>query len=303
MSSTPRVSVVISAWRAAGTIRACLDSIGRQRFRDFEVLLVDGGPDHVAERTAIDYDFVRYFRIDEFCTMHRKRNLGVAESHGELLVFSDPDVVADEGWLEQLVACWRRHRRPVAGAIACLGDRLVDRIVHLIKFDYWLPRGDERPVDAAATASMLVSRRQFDELGGFVENTYLGDLQLSRDLAAHGHPLIFCPAAVIEHDHENVPLLASIREHWRRGREFQQMDSDPVSVARLLRHSLLWLPRLIRRTARTVSSGLEAGDVVAALVGTPVIAAAHAAWLCGESRALWGRLVGGTEFTRTPTNT
>ena len=205
--------------------------------REFEVQLVDGGPDHAVEAAAAQYPFVRYTRIDAFCTMHRKRNLGVGKSRSALVVFSDPDVVADEAWLEKLVACWRQHQRPIAGAIACFGNRLTDRIVHLIKFDYWLVRGETRSIDAGATANMLVSREQYDAVGGFDETTYLGDLKLSRDLSAAGYPLIFCPEAVVEHDHERVSLLKTVREHWRRGARVPA-DGDDEARSRRLRTPL-----------------------------------------------------------------
>ncbi len=303
MTGVPRIAVVISAWRAAGTIRACLDSLAAQSYGDFEVQLVDGGPDHAVQSAAADYPFVHYTRIDEFCTMHRKRNVGVAQSNSELIVFSDPDIVADAEWLQQLADTWDRHQRPVAGAIACHGERMADRIVHLIKFDYWLPGKQERPVEAAATANMLVSRAHFAEVGGFDEGTYLGDLKLSRDLAEAGHTLIFCPSAVVEHDHEGVALLPAVREHWRRGREFQQMRSQPPTLGGIVRHTLLWLPRLMKRSARTVVLGVQGGDALAALLGSPFIVAAHSAWLGGESRSLWVRLIGGEDFTRTPEST
>ena len=303
MATVPEVSVVISAWQAAGTIRACLESLAVQTMREFEVQLVDGGPDHAVEAAAAQYPFVRYTRIDAFCTMHRKRNLGVGKSRSALVVFSDPDVVADEAWLEKLVACWRQHQRPIAGAIACFGNRLTDRIVHLIKFDYWLVRGETRSIDAGATANMLVSREQYDAVGGFDETTYLGDLKLSRDLSAAGYPLIFCPEAVVEHDHERVSLLKTVREHWRRGREFQQMETTRQGPGDFVRHSALLLPRLIKRSCRTVLLGLRAGELRAALLGAPFVAAAHAAWLGGESRAVWGRMTGSADFTRSPDST
>jgi glycosyltransferase involved in cell wall biosynthesis len=40
---TPRLSIIISTLNAARTLARCLDSISAQLFRDFEVIIVDGG--------------------------------------------------------------------------------------------------------------------------------------------------------------------------------------------------------------------------------------------------------------------
>ena len=42
---TPRVSVVIPAYRSAATIAGTLTALRAQRFRDFETVVVDSSPD------------------------------------------------------------------------------------------------------------------------------------------------------------------------------------------------------------------------------------------------------------------
>ncbi len=88
----PLISVIIPSFNSAGTLPATLDSVLRQTFCDFEVIVVDdGSTDDTADRVA-GYDDPR------ICYHHQAhagnaaaRNTGIARARGVWLCFLDAD--------------------------------------------------------------------------------------------------------------------------------------------------------------------------------------------------------------------
>ncbi len=92
--SKPWLSVVIPVYNAEKHLRSCLESIRRQSYRDFEVLLVDDGSvDHSSE-ICQDYEQkdkrFRYFRKENKGPL-QARIYGAERSSGEYVTFCDAD--------------------------------------------------------------------------------------------------------------------------------------------------------------------------------------------------------------------
>lgn len=92
--NVPLISIIVPVYKVETVLPVCLDSILRQSFQDFELLLIDdGSPD----RSGAICD--EYARSDErIRVFHQKnggvsnaRNKGLQEARGEYLVFIDSD--------------------------------------------------------------------------------------------------------------------------------------------------------------------------------------------------------------------
>lgn len=90
-TAAPRVSVLISAWRAETTVARCLAALREQTFRDFEVFLSDSSPGEETARIAAKFPEVRLLRSTKRLYSHEARNRAAAASSGELLVSLDAD--------------------------------------------------------------------------------------------------------------------------------------------------------------------------------------------------------------------
>lgn len=91
----PLVSVIIPAYEAAGYIRETLESVFRQTYQNFEVILInDGSPDtEYFERAIAPYrDRLIYIR-QENAGPSAARNAGIRRARGEYLAFLDSDDV------------------------------------------------------------------------------------------------------------------------------------------------------------------------------------------------------------------
>lgn len=102
------VSIVIPAWNAAATIRACLETVLYQTFPDYEVVVVDDGSTDATRAVVADFgDRVRVIRT-EHVGAAAARNRGAAAASGEFLIFCDADMALDPTMLEKMVNVARR---------------------------------------------------------------------------------------------------------------------------------------------------------------------------------------------------
>jgi O-antigen biosynthesis protein len=100
----PRVSVVVASYNGERTLKACLDSLERLNYPDYEVILVDDGSTDSTQQIAIAHPKVRYFRHEKNLGLSVARNTGIAAATGEIIAFTDSDCRADEDWLYYLVS-------------------------------------------------------------------------------------------------------------------------------------------------------------------------------------------------------
>ena len=99
----PKVSVVVASYNGERTLKACLDSLERLNYQDYEVILVDDGSADTTREVAFAHPNVRYFRHEKNLGLSVARNTGIAAASGEIIAFTDSDCRADEDWLYYVV--------------------------------------------------------------------------------------------------------------------------------------------------------------------------------------------------------
>ena len=105
----PRVSVVIPVRNGKDYLQEALDSVLQQSFTDLELLLInDGSTDDDYDRYALQDTRIRVIHLTG-TGVSRARNVGMAQSRGELIAFLDADDVWFPGKLEAQVRYFDAH--------------------------------------------------------------------------------------------------------------------------------------------------------------------------------------------------
>ena len=108
----PAVTVVVTTCRRPEALARCLRSILASEYEEFEVIVVENRPGSSATSWMLAEEFpdhprVRY--VDEpWPGLSRARNAGLALADGELVAFTDDDVLVEPGWLARCVAGFER---------------------------------------------------------------------------------------------------------------------------------------------------------------------------------------------------
>ncbi len=102
LTKTPSVSVIVCSYNGAKTLAACLESLGKMNYPDYEVILVDDGSTDDTGNIAAQFPHVRYIHQTNHGLSYA-RNAGAAAARGEVIAYTDSDCMADADWLYYLI--------------------------------------------------------------------------------------------------------------------------------------------------------------------------------------------------------
>ncbi|MEM1323785.1 MAG: glycosyltransferase family 2 protein [Bacteroidota bacterium] len=106
----PLVSIITVNYNQLELTCEMLDSVKRQSYRNYEVILVDNAsqPSAIRQRIARDYPEVRLIMSDTNLGFAGGNNLALPECRGDYLFFVNNDTELTDGLIEGLLACFDR---------------------------------------------------------------------------------------------------------------------------------------------------------------------------------------------------
>jgi glycosyltransferase involved in cell wall biosynthesis len=206
-SELPMVSVVICAYNAERTMRACLQSLRKLDYPNYEVVVVDDGSrDRTAEIAAEFPEFRLIRQANKGLSI--ARNVGMHAALGELVAYTDSDCVVDPHWLAFLVRTMIEKRFDGCGGpnYAPHEDGWVEGCVAASPGApcHVLTANDR--AEHLAGCNMIFRKVALLEIGAFdPQFTSAGDdVDICWRLLDAGFSLGFCPAAFVWHFRRNT---------------------------------------------------------------------------------------------------
>ncbi len=295
--------MVIPTLAADRRLRECVESLGRQTRRDFEVIVVDNSGQGLVRRNA-SAPGARVLENDCNEGFGAAINQGYRGSSAPYIATLNDDAVADPEWLASLVATI--ERRPDAGMCASqvrlYGEERLDSAGMLVARDgsskqrgHGRPPGDfpvAEEILFPSGSAALYRRAMLDEVGGFDASFFLycEDTDLGLRARWAGWKCLYVPDAVVHHHYSHSAGGASpVKAYYvERNRLFVVVKNFPgrmlltapfATLARYWWHGLYLLQNT--GAAARFRAGGHAGPKMAWYV-----VRAHGA-LLANARRLW----------------
>lgn len=271
----PLASVVVATRDRPDAAVACVDRLLGLTYPRYEILVVDNAPKSDATAEALRQRYrhrphVRYCREDR-AGLSNARNKGLVETSGEIVAFTDDDVLVEPGWLTNLVAAFG-----LAPHVACVTGLILPAELET-PAQLWLEeyggfaKGYERQLfdlgehraagplypytmgQFGSGASLAFKAAALRNLGGFAAELGAGtqalggeDLDIFFRVLMSGGAVVYEPGAILRHAHRRD------YEGLRR-----QMHSYGVGLAAALTKCLVDRPMRVFDLARRVPAGLS----------------------------------------------
>jgi len=104
----PLISIIVVTYNRAHYIKDALDSIKRQTFKDYEIIVVDDGSTDNTKEVLKDYGEIRYI-YQEHAGISKARNTAVKAAKGKWIATLDSDDLWKEGKLQKQVNYLKYH--------------------------------------------------------------------------------------------------------------------------------------------------------------------------------------------------
>lgn len=230
-------SIIVCTYNRADSLKDTLHALARQQVaanRKWEIIVVDNNSKDdtrtVVEELQAKLPLLRY-EFEPKQGLSHARNHGIDRAHGEILLFTDDDVLPEPDWLENVLTGLDHYQADACGGyIAPIFETpppqwLNERFHGFLAVraersdDYWISEGMPPPFGA----NMAFKKAVFDHLGGFDiargrkgKNLASGeDGEMFERLLKAGMKVIFLGNARVHHKVESFRLSKNYFRRWR----------------------------------------------------------------------------------------
>lgn len=198
------ISVIVPVFNGGNKIERCVSALKRQHTeRAFEVIIVDDGSTD-GSLQGVNGQNIRILRQ----TNHgpaAARNLGVEESRGEIILFTDADCEPLGNWIEEMV---RPLGNPgISGVKGCYLTRQKNIVPRFVQLEYeakYDRMKRDRYIDFIDTYSAAFVKKDFSNVGRFdtqFPTPSTEDQEFSFRMWERGYRMVFNPNAKVYHTH------------------------------------------------------------------------------------------------------
>ncbi|HRP26084.1 glycosyltransferase [Thauera sp.] len=274
-------SIIVCTYQRANSLRETLASLKQLRIPPnwaVEVMVVDNNSsDHtrnVVEEQRADWPALRY-EFEPAQGLSHARNHGIAAAQGEIILFTDDDVLPETDWLEQTIAGLDRYDSDACGGyIAPIWEApppawLTERFYGFLAVR--TDREDDYPIDSPSLApfgaNMAFRKAVFDKVGLFdTERGRKGkvlasgeDGEMFERILAAGMKAVFLGKSRVRHKVEAFRMTKAYIRRWRRQTSRNLALSKGMPGSRRIFNIPLYLfPQFLRAVWRMLSARLAA---------------------------------------------
>lgn len=218
------VSFVVLTYNSERYLQKCLDSILMQNYKNYEIIIIDGGSEdrtiEICNQYSRNYDNIQMFVFGyPNSSIGMARQKGVEHSRGEICAFIDSDcVLPHEAWLKnmlygfdmpEIAGTWVlgafSKSDPSLMRYSILSNPNRGKVPELVGYENYIPIG---------TGHTLIRRDKILQVGGFKDIPGGEDIDLTYELVKKGYKFRYIYKNEVYHYHV-TSLKQKIRKMWR----------------------------------------------------------------------------------------
>ena len=161
--NTPLISIVIPTKNSGINIRNCLESIKKQDYRNYEVIIVDGFSTDDTRKAAESFGAKCLASSEK---VSGARNLGFSNAKGSVFVSIDSDMILSPNVLGEIAHSIGKYDALIIPEVG-IGSDFISRCKDLEKRCYLN--------DEVAESLRAFRRESFDAVGGYDPNLFFGE--------------------------------------------------------------------------------------------------------------------------------
>ena len=207
--NNPRISVVIPVHNGGPDLEKCLAAVGASSYPVFECIVVDDASTDDMTLPAAKKHGARIIRLDEQCGPAIARNHGAAQARGEILFFTDADVLLHPDTLATAVTALQSD--PGVSAVFGSYDDQPGHTSFISQYrnllHHWVHQTSSEEASTFWTGCGAIYRDIFNKMGGFNQNykqPSIEDIELGLRLRNSGHRVCL-----------KKTMLAKHMKHWK----------------------------------------------------------------------------------------
>ena len=218
LKESPLVSIVILTWNSEKFMDTCLESLSKQTYNNFEIIIVDNASTDNTLKRVKELEYKPEPRIIANERNHGcagGNNIGWKAGKGDIVVFLNPDTVVEKTWLEELVKAMKEN--PDAAIAGCKiyypNSHIIQHaggILHPNGMTDHYGNGEEdtgkydelKDVDYVTGAAIAVRDEFMKEAGGLDEDyfpAYFEETDLCYRAHRKGYKVLYVPDSVLYH--------------------------------------------------------------------------------------------------------
>jgi len=209
-------------YNRANYIREAIESVRKQTYRNWELIIVDDGSEDNTEEivSQLQDERIIFYKAGRIAINGKIKNIGIEKASGELIAFIDSDDLWAETKLEKQVAVLQEYPEAAFSLTGGFNFRIVDQPIDFFyKQREGLRYGDIFAAifksEISTTIPSLVLRRECLAAGGFDETRPFSDIDFITKLASRFKAVILYEPLLYRRLHDTNDSGAN----WVKGYE------------------------------------------------------------------------------------
>ncbi len=167
----PELSIIIPTLNEEKYLPLLLDSIKKQDYRDYEIIVADNDSKDKTKWIAKEYGAI----VIKGGKPANARNSGARAAKGELLLFLDADVILTKSYLKSIVSDFKKRRLGIAlSSIKANSKENIDKFLYMTA-DSFIKAVQYFKAHGAGCCGIIVKKKIHNKIKGFNESMHLGE--------------------------------------------------------------------------------------------------------------------------------